>query len=97
MEIPKRPDFTGGDHSAKNWFKIMWQNSYIQLFAVFLTMFVFQILNLDWCAEVWLDCYTDGWIGTIAASIGMLIPISGSIIIGYKGFYQFWEDLKKGN
>jgi hypothetical protein len=96
-QTPKRPDYTGGDHSAKNWFKIMWGNHYIQLFTLFFTLFILQLINLKWCVEVWNDCNDDGVIGTIAASIGMAIPIAGTLIILFKGFIQFWNDLKSGN
>lgn len=96
-KTPKRPDYTGGDHSFKNWFKIMWQNSYIQLFALFFGLLVLQITHFKWCVDVWKDCHADGVIGTIAASIGMAIPITGTLIILFKGFMQFWRDLKSGN
>lgn len=95
-KTPKRPDYTGGDHSFKNWFKIMWQNSYIQLFALFLGLLILQITHFKWCVDVWKDCHSDGVIGTIAASIGMAIPIAGASIIAYKAFFQYWRDLRNG-
>jgi hypothetical protein len=94
---PKRPDYTGGDHSFKNWFKIMWQNHFIQLFVLFFTLVILQLINFSWCVETWYDCHSDGIIGTIAVSIGMAIPFSGASIIAYKAFFQYWRDLKSGN
>ena len=96
-QTPKRPDYTGGDHSFKMWFKIMWQNSYIQLFALFFGLLVLQIIHFKWCVDVWKDCNADSVIGTIAASVGMAIPIAGTLIILFIGFIQFWRDLKSGN
>lgn len=93
----KRTDYTGGDHSFKNWFKIMWGNHYIQLFVLFFTVLILQIVNFSWCVEVWMDCNMDGIWGTIAVSIGMAIPLLGALIIAYKGFYCFWRDLINGN
>ena len=72
-------DFTKGDHSFKNWFKIMWLNRYIQLFIVSLLILFLMIFKLNG-EELW----------------ALLLPISMMVVIGYKGFYQFWKDLKGG-
>jgi hypothetical protein len=74
-----KEDFTNGDHSFKNWFKIMWSNSYIQLFVVALVILFLIVFNLSE-EELWV----------------ILLPISMMVVIVYKGFYQFWNDLKNG-
>lgn len=92
----KKVDYTGGDHSFKKWFSIMWKNLYIQLFVVFITLLILQILNISWCIEAWYESLNEGIMPIIMVSMGMLIPISGTLIIAYKSFYQFWNDLKNG-
>lgn len=72
-------DFTNGDHSFKNWFKIMWSNGYIQIFAAALLAFFLILFNLSG-TQLWV----------------LLLPILIMGVVGYKGFYQFWNDLKNG-
>lgn len=40
-------DYTNGDHSFKNWFKIMWKNFYIQLFCLALAFTIYGFIDLD--------------------------------------------------
>lgn len=78
-------DFLNEDYSFKKWFQIMWQNFYIQLFLIaiaFLLIVIWQVNNFN----------------SLGGFITMLcLPIAIMIIIAYKGFYQFWNDLKNGN
>ena len=60
-----------------NWFKVMWSNSYIQLFIVALLVLFLIVFNLSG-TELW----------------AVLLPISIMVVIAYKGFYQFWKNLK---
>lgn len=75
----------------------MWENKYIQIFIVSFTLLIVQLFNLDWCAESWLQAKDDGIMATIMVSMGLLLPLSVTITIVYKGFYQFWDDLKNGS
>ena len=89
-------DFTGGDHSFRNWFKIMWENRYIQIFCVSFGGFILQLLNLDWCLLRLFESYLTGFIEFVSVSCFMCLPLAISCIVAYKGFYQFWNDLKNG-
>ena len=89
-------DYTYGDHSFKNWFSIMWANFYIQSFSMFFILLVLQIVFHEWVTELLVDNWNDDIAGGLFAILGMLIPISGCLIVGYKGFYQLWNDLKAG-
>ena len=80
----KKQDFLDGDHSAKNWFKIMWKNTYIQLFVLALAFFIGVI-----CSYNSFDVAWGFW-------LCLAIPSLIMIVIAYKGFYQFWNDLKNG-
>lgn len=40
-------DYTNGDHSFKNWFKIMWKNFYIQLFLLGLAFTIYGFIDLE--------------------------------------------------
>ena len=84
------------ENSFKWWFALQWQNKYIQLFIVFFTLFVLQLCNLKTMIEWYLGAIYDGIGATIMTSMGMLIPIAGASIIAYKGFYQYFNDLKHG-
>lgn len=77
-------DFTKKENQTfKNWFKLMWGNNYIQLF---LLAIAFLIAELNWM---------DSFYSLGGFIIGLSIPIGMMILIGYKGFYQFWSDIKK--
>jgi hypothetical protein len=89
-------DYTNGDHSFKNWFKIMWGNHYIQIFVIGLAGLIYQLTHLCWCQGILADAINDGWPAVVLVSMGMLIPIALAGLIAYKGFYQFWNDLKNG-
>lgn len=81
----KKKDYLDGDHSAKNWFKIMWSNTYIQLFVLGLAFFIGVLLNYDsFEGQMW-----GFW-------VMLAIPFLVMVVIAYKGFYQFWNDLKNG-
>lgn len=67
-----------GDHSFIMWFKIMWMNWYIQLFAICLMAIGVVVTTLS----------------DIELILGLAIPTASAIVIAYKGFYQFWNDLK---
>lgn len=90
-------DFLDGDFSFKNWFKIMWQNTYIQLFIVGFGVTVYELCIFN---QV-IDCVNEnfdagGTFGGIATIIGVCICPIMAIVIAYKGFYQYWKDLKNG-
>lgn len=61
-----------------------------------------------WFKIMWSNGYIFAFLVAIALLIGTittleglellacLIPIAMIVVIGYKGFYQFWNDLKNG-
>lgn len=84
------------ENSFKFWFALQWQNTYIQLFVVFFTVLTLQLINFK---TVWgwlMDSYNDS-IGTgIFVTPFMFLPLAGASIIAYKGFFQYFDDLKHG-
>lgn len=73
-------DFTKKENQTfKNWFKVMWSNFYIIPFLTALTIII-AILFQTFDSK--------------AGYLIILIPITACITIVYKGFYQFWNDLK---
>ena len=79
-----KEDFTGGDHSFKNWFKIMWGKKLIALFIVALAFFVYIGFSYD-------------SFGSVLEFLFMLcIPFGTMLIIIFKGFIQEWNDMKHG-
>ena len=63
----------------KMWFSIMWRNWYIQLFAICIAFIVIV------CASglEYMDFF-----------LAIAIPVAAALVIAFKGFYQFWNDLK---
>lgn len=92
----QKKDLTGGDHSFSNWFRIMWKNRYVQIFAFALIILLIQIFNLGWCITQLADAYFRGFFEFLFLLIAMLLPTAICAIVAFKGFYQFWNDLKKG-
>jgi hypothetical protein len=87
--MANKKDYLNGDHSLKNWLKIMWKNGYIVLFSLFSLIAVMfglfpEAIDMEGGSYV-------GWRWGIFA-FGLL----GMGIIAYKGFWQFWNDLKNG-
>ena len=80
-------DYLNGHYSFKNWLKIMWKNGYIFLFSIFLLMSV--VFGLFPEAVMMEDETTWRW-----GVFGFGIFVMG--LIAYKGFWQFWNDLKNG-
>jgi hypothetical protein len=85
--MANKKDYLNGDHSLKNWLKIMWKNGYIFLFSIFLLMSVVFGLFPE---VVMMEGGTAWRWG--AFGFGLL----GMGLIAYKGFWQFWNDLKNG-
>lgn len=83
MKDFQEKDYLNGDHSFKMWFKIMWQNHYIQTFIAALILAIMFVTFYD-------DEFNFGFF------VGLSVPVSIMATIAYKGFYQFWNDLKKG-
>lgn len=95
MEDGKK-DYLDGDHSFKNWFKIMWGNGYIFGFLLGLAGIVTQLIFWDSMIEMVKENIANGaWEG-IMIVVAMLIPPAMVAIISYKGLWQFWNDLKNG-
>lgn len=94
--MANKKDFLNGDHSFKKWFQIMWKNGYIFLFLVGLTGMITQVVMWDEMMDMIIENYSST-IGAIAVTIAMIMPTAIVGLISYKGFWQFWNDLKNGN
>jgi membrane protein CcdC involved in cytochrome C biogenesis len=89
-------DYTNGDHSFKKWFNIMWTNGYIFLFLVGLGCIITEFIMLDDVKYLISDNFKYSNFGGIITIIGLLIPWAITGLVTYKGFIQFWNDLKNG-
>ena len=95
--MEKKRDYLDGDHSFKKWFYIMAiKNSYFWLFLVGLGGMIAQLILWNDMIEMIKENFAFETFGGIMTVIGMLIPSAMVAIISYKGFYQFWNDLKNG-
>lgn len=93
----KKIDFTKKENQTlRNWFALQWQDKNILYFLPFITLLTLQLINLE---TVWgwlIEAYNDSTMTGIFVTPFMLLPLAGVLIIAYKGFYQFWDDMKKG-
>lgn len=95
--MKEKRDFLNGDHSFRNWFRIMAiKNSYFWLFLVGLGAMIAQIVLWKDMMEMIRENFAYETFGGILTIIAMLIPPAMVGIIAYKGFWQFWNDLKNG-
>ena len=94
--MSNKRDALNGDHSFKNWFKIMWKNGYIFLFLVGLSGMIVQLANWGDMIDMISENFSYSTFGGIAAALAMLLPTMITGIVTYKGFIQFWNDLKNG-
>jgi len=87
-----KKDYLDGDHSFKMWLKLMWSNGYIFYFLLTLTAAIILIFfpGVFGFDEVLIE--DEPW----GRWIGLIIPVVGMILVCYKGFYQFWNDMKNG-
>ena len=91
-----KKDFLDGDHSFKNWFKIMWGNHYIHIFVVALAITIYELCVFSKVVDTVQENFMVGVAEGIMTTMGVSIPPAITIIVAYKGFYQFWNDLKNG-
>lgn len=85
------------EKSFKWWFALQWQNFFIQLFTVAFVLLVLEFINFGWVIETVLENFINGGVfGGIATILGLSIPALLVPIIAYKGFWQFWNDMKNG-
>lgn len=82
------------ENSFKFWFALQWQNKYIQLFILFFSGLVFELYNINTIFSILLETYSEN-IGTgLFVTPFLFIPIGGVLIISYKGFWQYFKDIK---
>lgn len=83
------------ENSFKFWFALMWQNSYIQIFSVAFFLVILGLFRFDWIIDVISEnMEAEGHFGASFAILGFSIPPMICLIIAYKGFYQYFNDLK---
>lgn len=75
-------DYTKKENQTfKKWFKLMFFSGYLPLFILGIVMTIALGLTK-------LENKSD--------YIFMIIPILVSLVVGYKGLYQYWNNLKSG-
>lgn len=78
----------------KYWLKMTTKELYLPLFIIFFVLLILQLCNLGTCVSWWLEA--KGLDAKIMCSIGMVIPLLGTVALAYKGLYQYFKDLKEG-
>lgn len=93
MTTKQNKDFLNGDHSFKNWLKIMWKSKAILIFIIGVIVTVGMFANAN---EILSYMDKDDIVGVIFTVFGFLIGPMIVLIVAYKSFYQHWDDLKNG-
>lgn len=85
------------ENSFKFWFALMWQNKYIQIFLLTFVLIILGICRFDFIQETVSENFSDeGKLGAIFAICGFSLPPIICLTVVYKGFYQYFNDLKHG-
>jgi hypothetical protein len=84
------------ENSFKFWFALQWQNKYIQIFAVAFPILIWQIINYSNSLGSIVDAWGESVGAGLMVTAGSLLPLAVSLIVSYKGFYQYYDDLSKG-
>ena len=81
--MTEKKDYTQG----QSWFKIMWKNGYIAVFAIAIAALILILYN---SAAIVNDSGL-GWL-----IITVAIPVAVIVLISTLAFYKYWNDLKNG-
>ena len=85
------------ENSFKFWFALQWQNKYMPIFLLTFTLTIIGLFNLNSVVDIVESNYVDeSWLGASFAIAGFSIPPIVSIVVAYKGFWQYFDDLKNG-
>ena len=84
------------ENSFKWWFALQWQNKYIQIFLLTFTITVIELCNPIWVYDTISDNFSDSVMGGILSIVGLLIPLVVTSVVSFKGFYQYFIDIKNG-
>lgn len=85
------------ENSFKWWFALQWQNGYIKIFVVAFVLMILELINFGWVKDTISENFSDGGIaGGIFTIIGAIMFPAIVGIVSYKGFYQYFNDLKHG-
>lgn len=85
------------ENSFRYWFALQWQNKYIQLFTIGFIGLILELLNFGWVIDTVSENFASGGnFGGVATIIGLSIPLLVAGTIAYKGFWQYFQDMKKG-
>lgn len=86
------------ENSFKWWFALQWQNSYLQIFLACFIITIIGLFKIQWVMDTISENFHDeGFWGGLFSILGFSIPPVVCLVIAYKGFYQYFNDLKNGN
>ena len=73
----------------KYWLKLMLTNIYLIIFIIFFPILISQLFNIpNIVYQIKHDEYP------FISILGYSLPLDICLITGYKGFIQFWRDIK---
>lgn len=85
------------ENSFKFWFALQWQNKYLQIFIAAFALTIAGLCKFDWVKETVSENFADeSYLGATFAICGFSIPPIICLVIAYKAFWQYFNDLKHG-
>lgn len=85
------------ENSFKFWFALQWQSKYMAIFLLTFTLTIIELFKINSVIDIVDSNYIDErWLGASFAIAGFSIPPIVTIVVIYKGFWQYFNDLKNG-
>lgn len=85
------------ENSFKFWFALQWQNKFLPIFIVTFLLTIIGLFKINWVINTVSENYFDeGVLGASFTIAAFSIPPIVSVVIAYKGFWQYFNDLKNG-
>lgn len=85
------------EDSFKYWFALMWQNMFLQLGVLGFVVTMLELTHPIWVINTVIENLNDGGTaGGIFTIIGLCIIPLMFTVMAYKGWWQYFDDMKKG-
>lgn len=92
---PNQPNGQGKeDRTFKAWLRNSDTLQFIAIFAVATTILIAMLVNLKSVVQSVKESWYEGIFEGIMATMGVCLPPFLIILVGYKGFYQWWHDYR---
>jgi hypothetical protein len=85
------------EDSFKYWFALMWQNKYLHIGVVGFIATIIELFKYnDLVDTFYKNMHADGFLGGLFTFFGCIILPAMFLVVLYKGWWQYFDDMKKG-